>query len=84
MYGLVQLGNKEGWDDGLVAMPLLGPIYERIFRPQTYYKVDTALMFQDAVHNAVLEVIDQISTVKGIRPLSEFERKPIMREFGRK
>jgi len=76
--------QQEGWDDALVAMPVLGPLYERIFRPETYYKIDTALMFQQAIHNAVLEVVDQITSAKGVRALSELERKPILREFAKK
>jgi hypothetical protein len=39
-------------------------------------------MFQDAVHNAVLEVVDCITASKGVRALSEAERKPIMKRFG--
>lgn len=77
-------GRREGWDDALVAMPILGPVYERIFRPQTYYKIDTYLMFQSAVHAAVLEVVDQLTTAKGLRALAESERKPVMREFYQK
>jgi len=72
----------EGWDDALVAMPVLGRSYERIFRPPTYYKIDTVLMFQQAVHTAVLEVVDGITSGKGLRKLSELERKPILRKFG--
>ena len=79
----VQFLNKtrEGWDDALVAMPLLGPLYERIFRPETYFRIDSALMFQEAVHRCVNDVIDQLTSAKGIRALSELERKPILREF---
>jgi len=75
---------REGWDDALVAMPFLGRLYERIFRPETYYRIDTTLMFQQAVHAAVLEVVDQMTSSKGIRALSELERKPILREFYRR
>ncbi len=72
---------REGWDDPLVAMPLIGPLYERFFRPRTYYKMDTALMFQEAVRSAVLEVTDGLTQAKGIRALSEAERKPILKEL---
>jgi len=75
---------KEGWDDPLVAMPFLGHIYERVFRPQTYYKTDTALMFQEAIRNSVLEVVDGLTSAKGVRALTELERKPILREFSRR
>jgi hypothetical protein len=65
----------------VLAMPLVGWIYERIFAPPTYYAVDTAIMFQEAVHRAVLEVMDCITASKGVRALSESERKPILRGF---
>jgi len=75
---------KEGWDDALVAMPFLGSVYERLFRPETYYKMDTALMFQEAIRNSVLEVVDGLTSAKGVRALTELERKPILREFHRR
>ena len=67
-------------EDAILAMPLISGIYARVFDPPTYYKIDSALMFQQTVHNAVLEVIDQITSSKGIR-LSELERKPVMKSF---
>ncbi len=73
--------QREGWDDPLVAMPVLGPIYESFFRPRTYYKIDTDLMFEAAVSAAVSDVVDQMTTAKGLRALTELERKPIMRDF---
>jgi hypothetical protein len=81
------LGNamREGHISGestVLAMPLVGWLYERIFAPPTYYAIDTALMFQQAVHNAVLEVIDCVTANKGVRTLTEAERKPILKSFG--
>ena len=68
-------------EDIVLAIPIFGALYERIFKPSTYYKTDTTLMFQSVVHTAVLEVVDQVMSAKGARPLTELERKPIMREF---
>lgn len=65
----------------VLAMPLVGWLYERIFAPTTYYSMDTAIMFQESVHRAVLEVIDCMTTAKGVRALSEGERKPILKRF---
>jgi len=65
----------------MLAIPILGWIYERVFAPTTFYSMDTAIMFQKAVHNAVCEVVDCMTANKGIRALSEFERKPIMKHF---
>ena len=68
-------------DEIVVALPLLGALYLWLFRPATYYRIDSMSMFQKAVHNSVLEVIDAMTAEKGIRALSEAERKPTMREF---
>lgn len=70
-----------GADDVLLAIPFFGGLYERIIKPVTYYKMDTALMFQAAVHAAVTEVVDRTLSAKGARTLTEFERKPILQEF---
>lgn len=61
--------------------PGLGTLIRLFIRPATYYKIDTALMFQPAVHTAVLEVVDGMTKAKGLRALSELERKPVLMEF---
>jgi hypothetical protein len=70
-----------GGESTLLAIPLVGRIYERVFAPPTYYSLDTGMMFQQAVHNAVLEVVDCMTANKGVRALTETERKPIMKRF---
>jgi hypothetical protein len=76
------LAAQGAFNDNIVqALPMIGPLYVWLFKPSTYYRLDTMEMFQQAVHNAVLEVIDSMTADKGVRALSESERKPIMREF---
>jgi hypothetical protein len=70
-----------GGESTILAMPLIGWLYERIFAPETFYAMDTAIMFQDAVHNAVLEVYDCMTANKGVRALTEAERKPVMKSL---
>lgn len=65
----------------VLAIPVIGWIYEWIFAPSTFYSVDTALMFQEAVHQAVLEVVDCMTAAKGVRSLSDTERKPVLKRF---
>ena len=50
----------------------------------TYYQMDTTLMFQESVRLAVLEVIDGMTKVKGLKELSEADRKPILHELLKK
>jgi len=59
------------------------PLFSRLTGKWTYYRMDTAFMFQEAVSRAVWEVVDEISQAKGLRALSELERKPILRDLMR-
>lgn len=62
--------------------PVLSSIGRALARPWTYYRVDTVTMFNTAVHQAVLEVVDSItSAAQGVRGLLESERKPVLKEF---
>lgn len=62
--------------------PVLSLIARALVRPWTYYRVDTVTMFNTAVHQAVTEVVDTItSSAQGVRGLTDDERKPVMREL---
>jgi hypothetical protein len=65
-------------EDSLLDVPVIGAIYDRLFHPVTYYKMDTALMFQESVRRAVNEVLDGITTAKGLKALTEEEKKPTL------
>lgn len=81
---LLLLGIRADWfltEDAVLAVPYLGPLYEYFFSPATYYRYDTALMFQELVHGALLEVIDTLLEGKGLRALSPEDRKPVTRSF---
>ncbi len=65
----------------VMLIPFLGIPLMTIFRPETYFRHDTGLMFQDSIASAVLEVIDGITKANGLRPLTELERKPIQSDF---
>lgn len=68
-------------EESVLGLPVLGRVYEWFFRPLTYYRIDTTLMFQAQVKGAVENVIDGLMTAKGLRALTEDEKKPIMRDF---
>ena len=53
-------------------------ILNRIFpftAKKTYYQLDTRMMFRGAIHTAVLKAIDEVTTGKGIRGLTELEKQ---------
>ena len=68
----------------IADMPIVGPVFQSLFRPDTYYQRDTAEMFRQAMHNAVMEAVDQMTTEKGIRALTADERKAALRNLYQK
>jgi hypothetical protein len=68
----------------LASLPFVGFVFRLLAaaaRPLTYYRIDTALMFQSVTHGAVLDVLDRKINQGGLRALMGEERKPIMRDF---
>lgn len=75
--------------DGLWALAMGIPIvcwpayflYKFSETADTYYQRDTTSMFQTAIHQSVLQAVDEMTSANGVRQLTELERKPIMREL---
>jgi hypothetical protein len=70
----VRYGDS-GIEPTVVSMPITGWLYSFIFRPNTYFNEDTAIMFRESVHHAVTEAIDQVTSAQGVHGLSEEGRK---------
>lgn len=65
----------------LLSIPILGWIFLLLVFRETYYKVDTRLMFQDAIHSAVLEVLDGLTKANGLRPIEGPARQPTLQKL---
>lgn len=77
---------REGYfgdEEIVMAIPIVGWLYERCFSPQTYYRHDTAIMFRDSVARAVNEVLNGVLEEQGLRMLSPEELKPSVRQLAR-
>jgi hypothetical protein len=59
-------------------IPVIGWFWRHFLKPMTYYRMDTALMFQESIRLAVLEILDGATEAKGLRCMSELERRPIL------
>ncbi len=59
-------------------IPFIGKWLAEKLYPITYYKIDTASMFMTYAQASVLKVIEDITNDKGVRSLSESERKPVL------
>lgn len=70
-----------GFFAGLAKIPVIGLLFRAFIKPLTYYRVDTALMFQAVTHGAVVAALDAITSAKGMQSLSWLERKPEMRNL---
>jgi hypothetical protein len=71
---VIQYGDL-GVEPTVLSMPITGFCYSFLFRPNTYFNEDTAIMFRESVHHAVTEAIDQVTSAQGVRGLSEEGRK---------
>jgi hypothetical protein len=77
LFGLglfVRYGDM-GLEPTVLSMPVTGFLYQLVFRPVTYFNEDTALMFRESVHHAVLEAIDEVTSAQGVRALTEEEQR---------
>jgi hypothetical protein len=81
LIGHLMSEGKIGGEEAIMATPILGFFYDKIYHPMTYYKFDTIAMYQATIHAAVMEAIDEMTNAKGVRPLTELERKPVIKNF---
>lgn len=83
VVGLALLARGEvfGPEEDILAIPVLGWIYEKVFNPITYYSLDTALMFQESIGRSVNETIDGLLSSQGLRALSDTQKTPTMRDL---
>jgi hypothetical protein len=63
--------------EGAVAtIPVIGPVFARLFKPPTYFAIDTQILFEEAVHRTVVNIIGGLMTASKMEPLSLEERTP--------
>jgi hypothetical protein len=60
------------------AIPIIGPWLSHKLFPTTMYRIDTASMFMTYCHDAMKQVLDEITKDTGFR-LSENDRKPTIK-----
>ena len=78
----VALGLQD-LDATLIKSPVLGPIYERWFRKETYHRIDTRLMYLDTVSNVVKKLAEEVTGAKGVKLLRQYEQAPMLGELYR-
>jgi len=65
------LEREQGW----VGIVKKIPIIRFLLEFKTFYQLDTESMYRSFVHMCVLEAIDNMTTDKGVRGLTDYERR---------
>ena len=65
-------------DATLVKSPLVGPIYERFLRKETYYRHDTRLIYHEIVSEVVKRKVEEVTAAKGVKLFQTHEQSPIL------
>lgn len=65
----------------LIKTPVLGPIYERWFRKDTYYRQDARMVYLEAVSGLFRELAEEMTAAKGVKLVRQYERAPILGEL---
>jgi hypothetical protein len=68
-------------DATLIKTPVLGPVYERFFRKDSYYRDDTRVMYRTIVDEVVNKKVEQLTASKGINLIRQYVHDPFLREL---
>ncbi len=68
-------------DTTLVNLPLIGPIYEKWFRVDSYYRQDTRLVYLEIVPKLVQSVAEEMAATKGVKLVRQYSRSPVLGEL---
>lgn len=60
--------------DLLGKIPVVGPVIVKVSSFKTFYQMDTEQMYKDVVKSCVQNAIEEITSSKGVKGLSELER----------
>jgi hypothetical protein len=71
-------------DATLIKTPVIGPIYERWFRKETYYREDTRLVYLEVVSKLVKELAEELVASKGVKLEDQYENAPVLGELYKK
>ena len=62
----VNAGRWQGLNDALLQLPVIGSIYEALFRRESYYRIDARLMYLDVVNQIVRTKVQEFTAAGGV------------------
>jgi hypothetical protein len=81
---LASLPGFEQFANLIEKIPLIGRVFERFYRPDTYYRQDTAKMYEKAFNCAVNETIDQVTNPQDVRRSEPVDGSPVVADVDRR
>jgi hypothetical protein len=63
---MITAGRWPGLDEALIHMPVVGVIYEALFRRDTYFRQDTRLMWLNVINSIVREKVQEFARLGGV------------------
>jgi hypothetical protein len=83
LRNLVAMGLQD-LDKWLVRTPLIGVVYEVIFRRETYHRIDSRLCYLHVVPTVVKQLAEEYAAAKGVKLINQYELSPILGELYRR
>ena len=72
---------RNWFTDRLPEIPIVAPLYLRWFRPDTFFRQDLHSAFSALVDQAVRRVVDGLNQAQAIRPATEQQGGPILKDL---
>jgi hypothetical protein len=68
-------------DAFLLKIPVVSTIYEDWFRADTYYRIDTRMVYLQRLPKLIKELAEEITAEKGAKLVDQYQHAPIMGEL---
>ncbi len=68
-------------DAALIKIPVIGPIYEKYFRVDSYFRQDTRLVYLEIVPKLVQTLAEEMTAAKGVKLVRQYSRAPVLGEL---
>ncbi len=70
--------NSLSIDALLTRIPVIGTIYEACFKRDTYFRLDTRLMYRDLIPNLVQQLSETVTSAKGVKLVRQYRIAPLL------
>ena len=68
-------------DTLFLKIPVVSPIYEDWFRPDTYYRLDTRAVYLQRLPQLIREMAEEITAAKGAKLIKQYQYSPVFGEL---